>query len=102
MAEIGPNTRLRVSPFYEATIGEGVTAFSPYNNMLMPVSYGDADAEYDRLMNGVSQWDVSVERQVEIIGPDAARLVQLLSVRDLSKIEVGRANMCQCATIAAC
>ncbi|MDC0114507.1 glycine cleavage system protein T [Planktomarina temperata] len=90
MAEIGPNTRLRVSPFYEATIAEGVTAFSPYNNMLMPVSYGDADAEYARLMNGVSQWDVSVERQVEITGPDAASLVQLLSVRDLSKIEVGK------------
>jgi len=90
MAEIGPNTRLRVSPFYEATIQDGVTAFSPYNNMLMPVSYGDPDAEYDRLLNGVSQWDVSVERQVEIKGPDAANLVQLLSVRDLSDIKVGR------------
>ncbi|MFY0647654.1 glycine cleavage T C-terminal barrel domain-containing protein [Sulfitobacter geojensis] len=90
MAEIGPNTRLRVSPFYEATVAEGVTAFSPYNNMLMPVSYGDSDAEYNRLMSGVSQWDVSVERQVEIKGPDAAHLVQLLSVRDLSKIEVGK------------
>lgn len=90
MAEIGPNTRLRVSPFYEATIGEGVTAFSPYNNMLMPVSFGDPEAEYHRLMKGVSQWDVSVERQVEIKGPDAARLVQILSVRDLSNIEVGK------------
>ena len=46
--------------------------------------------EYDRLMNGVALWDVSVERQVEIIGPDAATLVQLLSVRDLSNIEVGK------------
>lgn len=90
MAEIGPNTRLRVSPFYAATISEGVTAFSPYNNMLMPVSFGDPDAEYDRLMTGVSQWDVSVERQVEIKGQDAAHLVQLLSVRDLSKIAVGK------------
>jgi len=90
MAEIGPNTRLRVSPFYEATISEGVAAFSPYNSMLMPVSFGNPDAEYERLMNGVSQWDVSVERQVEIKGPDAARLVQLLCVRDLSGIEVGK------------
>ncbi|MEL6467508.1 MAG: glycine cleavage T C-terminal barrel domain-containing protein [Pseudomonadota bacterium] len=90
MAEIGPNTRLRVSPFYEATIQDGVTAFSPYNNMLMPVSYGDPDGEYTRLLNGVSQWDVSVERQVEIKGPDAATLVQLLSVRDLSDIREGR------------
>ena len=46
--------------------------------------------EYDRLMNGVALWDVSVERQVEIIGPDAATLVQLLSARDLSNIEVGK------------
>ncbi|UWQ93029.1 glycine cleavage system protein T [Rhodobacteraceae bacterium M382] len=90
MAEIGPNTRLRVSPFYGATIQAGVTAFSPYNSMLMPVSYGDPDAEYDRLMTGVSQWDVSVERQVEIKGPDAGHLVQLMSVRDLSTIDVGK------------
>jgi aminomethyltransferase len=90
MAEIGPNTRLRVSPFYEATVQEGVTAFSPYNSMLMPVSFGHPDAEYDRLMNAVSQWDVGVQRQVEIKGPDAARLVQLMSVGDLSKIEVGK------------
>lgn len=90
MAEIGPNTRLRVSPFYEATIQEGVTAFSPYNSMLMPVSFGDPDAEYDRLMNGVAQWDVAVERQVEIKGPDAAQLVQILSVRDLSRLDVGK------------
>ena len=90
MAEIGPNTRLRVSPFYEATVQEGVTAFSPYNSMLMPVSYGDPEAEYNRLMNGVSLWDVSVERQVEIKGPDAAHLVQILSVRDLSGMEIGK------------
>ncbi|MEM8729227.1 MAG: glycine cleavage T C-terminal barrel domain-containing protein [Pseudomonadota bacterium] len=90
MAEISPNTRLRVSPFYEATVMEGVTSFSPYNKMLMPVSFGDPDAEYDRLLNGVAQWDVGVERQVEIKGPDAARLVQVLCVRDLSNIEVGK------------
>lgn len=88
MAEIGPNTRLRVSPFYEATQQEGVTAFSPYNRMLMPVSYGNPQAEYDRLMTGVAQWDVSVERQVRIKGPDAARLTQIVSVRDLSNIKV--------------
>ncbi|MEM9330809.1 MAG: glycine cleavage T C-terminal barrel domain-containing protein [Pseudomonadota bacterium] len=90
MAEISPNTRLRVSPFYEATLKEGVTSFSPYNRMLMPVSYGNPDAEYDRLINGVAQWDVAVERQVEVTGPDAARFVQILCVRDLSTIEVGK------------
>jgi len=90
MAEIGPNTRLRVSPYYEATINEGVTAFSPYNSMLMPVSYGNPMAEYRRLTTTVAQWDVSVQRQVEIRGPDAARLVQVLSVRDLSNCFIGQ------------
>ncbi len=90
MAEIGPNTRLRVSPFYEATLSEGVTAFSPYNSMLMPVSYGNPSAEYDRLINGVSLWDVGVERQVELNGPDAARLAQVLCARDISTCSVNQ------------
>jgi aminomethyltransferase len=90
MAEIGPNTRLRASPFYQATLEAGVTAFSPYNNMLMPVSYGDPEAEYDRLMNGVAQWDVSVERQVQITGPDAAKLVQTMCSRDLSRCAINQ------------
>ncbi len=84
MAQIGPNTRLRVSPFYEATVAEGVEAFSPYNRMLMPVSYGHPEAEYRRLKSSVSLWDVGVERQEQLQGPDAARLAQVLSVRDLS------------------
>lgn len=88
MAEIGPNTRLRVSPFHEATVQEGVTAFSPYNRMLMPVSYGDLIAEYQRLTTGVSLWDVGVQRQVQIEGPDAARFTQLLCARDLSGCEI--------------
>ena len=90
IAEIGPNTRLRPSPFYEATLAEGVTAFSPYNRMLMPVSFGDPVAEYERLTQGVALWDVGCERQVEITGPDAAKLVQVLCVRDLSQIKIGQ------------
>lgn len=90
MAEIGPNTRLRVSPYYDATIADGVTAFSPYNSMLMPVSYGDPAVEYTRLTTGVAQWDVSVQRQVRITGPDAARLTQVMSVRDLSQCLIGQ------------
>lgn len=98
MAEIGPNTRLRVSPYYEATLKDGVTAFTPYNSMLMPVSYGDPATEYLRLTTGVSQWDVSVQRQVRVTGPDAARLVQIMSVRDLSNCSIGQGKyvpMCE-------
>ncbi|MFT6933438.1 MAG: glycine cleavage system aminomethyltransferase T [Paracoccaceae bacterium] len=90
MPAITPSARVRPSPFYDATVAEGVTSFTSYNNMLMPTGYGDPDAEYWRLIDGVSQWDVSVERQVEMIGPDAGRLAQILCARDLSKCKVGQ------------
>ncbi len=87
---LAPSARLRPSPYHEATLAEGVTAFTAYNHMLMPTSYGDPEAEYWRLIEGVSQWDVAVERQVELRGPDAGRLAQILAPRDLSRCEVGR------------
>lgn len=96
MAEIGPNTRLRVSPFYEATVKEGVAAFSPYNRMLMPTSYGHPREEYDRLTKGVSLWDVAVERQVAIEGPDAERFTQMLCSRDLSGQKIGQGKYVAC------
>lgn len=82
--------RIRRSPFYEATIRDGVSHFTVYNKMLMPTSFGDLEAELYRLMNAVAMWDVAVERQVEVSGPDADRLVQRLSARDLSSMRVGQ------------
>lgn len=82
--------RIRRSAFFEATLEDGVTHFTVYNKMLMPLSFGDLAAEYDRLMNGVAMWDVAVERQVEISGPDAHALVQTLCARDLSNMKVGQ------------
>ena len=85
MLSVSPSARLRPSPFHEATLREGVTSVTVYNRMLMPTGYGKPDEEYWRLINGVSQWDVAVERQVQLRGPDAARLAQILAPRDLSK-----------------
>lgn len=90
MFGITPSARLRPSPFYEATLAEGVCAFTTYNHMLMPTSYGKPLEEYWRLINGVSQWDVAVERQVQLRGPDAGRLAQILAPRDLSACKVGQ------------
>lgn len=86
---ISPNPRVRCSPFYEATLAEGVTSFTTYNHMLMPTGYGDPLGEYWRLINGVSMWDVAVERQVEIIGPDAGKLAQALAPRQIGKQPIG-------------
>lgn len=101
MHHISPNTRLRVSPYYSETLKDGARSFTPYNNMLLPISYGDPQAEYDRLMTGVAMWDVSVQRQVRIRGRDAARLTRLLCVRDLSACEVAARCTRPCAITAA-
>jgi aminomethyltransferase len=87
---ITPSARLRPSPFYEATLREGVTAFTTYNHMLMPTSYGNPETEYWRIINGVSQWDVAVERQVQLKGRDAGRLAQILSPRNLANVKPGQ------------
>ena len=87
---ITPSARLRPSPFFEATLTEGVTAFTTYNHMLMPTSFGHPEEEYWRLINGVALWDVACERQVELTGPDAGRLAQILTARDLSRCTIGQ------------
>jgi aminomethyltransferase len=69
-----------------------MVAAGVYNRMIMPESYGDPEGEYWRLLNGVSQWDVACERQVELKGPDAGRLAQILSSRDLSHCSNGQAK----------
>ncbi|MGB3148804.1 MAG: glycine cleavage system protein T, partial [Paracoccaceae bacterium] len=90
MFSISPSARLRPSPFFEATQAEGVTSFTTYNHTLMPTSYGKPEEEYWRLINGVSQWDVACERQVQLRGPDAGRLAQILAPRDLSTCVAGQ------------
>ena len=87
---ITPSARLRPSPYFAATVAEGVCAFTTYNHMLLPTSYGKPLEEYWRLMKGVAQWDVAAERQVQLKGPDAGRLAQILAPRDLSKCQVGQ------------
>ncbi|TIO52156.1 MAG: glycine cleavage system protein T [Mesorhizobium sp.] len=85
-----PTVRVRPSPFFEAVVAEGMVAANVYNRMIMPTSFGDPEGEYWRLINGVSQWDVGVERQVQLKGPDAGRLAQILSPRDLSACKIGQ------------
>jgi len=62
--------RVRKSPFFDCTVADGVRHFTIYNQMYMPTGYSDPQAEYRRLLEGVSMWDVAAERQVEIKGRD--------------------------------
>jgi len=85
---IGPN--LRKSAYFDATVRDGVSSFSVYNHMLIPGNFGDPEGEYNRLINSVAMWDVAAQRQVQLEGPDAAKLVQILTPRNLSKTKIGQ------------
>ena len=83
-------SRIRKSPFFSASRRHGVAMYSVYNHMYHPRHYGDPVEEYWKLLNGVTLWDVGVERQVEITGPDAFAFTNMLVARDLAKCEVGQ------------
>jgi aminomethyltransferase len=82
MISIGP--RVRKSPYFDATMRWGAKAFTVYNHMYMATHYGDPVAEYWSLVNDVTLWDVSCQRQIVIRGPDARQFMELLTPRDLS------------------
>ena len=88
MIAIGP--RVRKSPYFDATLRYGAVAFTVYNHVYMPTSYGDNVRDYWSLVNDVTLWDVTCQRQIQISGPDAFRFIQFLTPRDMSKCDVGQ------------
>ena len=78
----------RKSPYFEATKRAGCKSWGLYNHMLLPTLYDDPVTEYRALLNDVTMWDVSVERCVEITGPDAFELTNLITCRDLTTCDV--------------
>ncbi len=78
----------RKSPFFEATRRAGCTAYDIYNHMYLPGYYDDPETEYWALNNAVTMWDVGVERTVQVAGPDADRLIDMITCRDLTKCAV--------------
>jgi glycine cleavage system aminomethyltransferase T len=81
-------SRIRKSPYFYASRKHGVQLYSVYNHTYHPRHYGDPVEEYWQLLNGVTLWDVGVEKQIEISGPDAFDFTQLLVARDLNKCAV--------------
>nr|WP_174822225.1 dimethylsulfoniopropionate demethylase [Ruegeria arenilitoris] len=75
--------RLRRTPFSDGVEAAGVKGYTVYNRMLLPTVFESVEADYRHLKTHVQVWDVSCERQVELRGPDAARLMQMLTPRDL-------------------
>jgi dimethylsulfoniopropionate demethylase len=82
--------RTRATPFTPRVEAAGVRGYTVYNHMLLPTAFRSLEEDYWHLKRHVQVWDVGCERQVEIAGPDAAHLVQMLTPRDLSKAIIGQ------------
>jgi len=87
------STRIRKSPFFHKSFNEeGAWRATTYNRMYHPRGLvkpdeGGTMAEHEALTNTVTLWDVAVERQIRVKGPDAARLVDYVVTRDATEIE---------------
>ena len=81
------STRVRKSPFWHLSHEAGCWRATVYNRIYHPRGYvrpedGGAMVEYDALVNRVTMWNVAVERQIRVKGPDACLLYTSPSPRD--------------------
>lgn len=82
--------RTRSTPFTSRVEALGVKAYTVYNHMLLPTCFTTVEDDYWHLCEHVQVWDVSCERQVEVRGPDAQKLIQLMTPRDISGAQRGQ------------
>ena len=83
--------RIRRTPYTDKVQSVGVRGFSVVNHMLLPKAFeASVEESYWHLREHVQIWDVSCQRQVEIRGKDAARLVQWMTPRNISAAKVGQ------------
>ena len=85
------STRVRKSPWWHMSKAAGCRAYTVYNHLYHPRAYiaeedGGLMEEYKYLTQHVSIWDVAVERQIQVKGPDAAAFVDYLITRDVNKV----------------
>ena len=88
------STRVRKSPFFHKSFVEnGAWRCTVYNRIYHPRGMvepedGGMMKEYDALVNRVTLWDVAVERQIRVKGPDAEALTNYVITRDATQIDV--------------
>ena len=85
-AYLTPSIRIRRTPFSSRVEQAGVKAYSVYNHMLLPQVFESIEEDYAHLKRAVQVWDVAAQRQVEVAGPDALRLVQMTTPRDITSM----------------
>ena len=91
---IAKSRRLRETPYTDRIESQGAAAYSVYNHMLLPAVFSSPEEDYFHLKQHVQIWDVSCERQVQIVGEDAAVLTQLMTCRNLKAAKTGKCYYC--------
>lgn len=86
------STRVRKSPYWHLSHEAGCWRATVYNRIYHPRGYvrpedGGAMVEYDALINHVTLWNVAVERQIQVKGPDAEAFVNYVITRDATRIK---------------
>ena len=87
------STRVRKSPYWHLAVEAGCWRATVYNRIYHPRGYvrpekGGAMVEYKAIKNHVTMWNVAVERQIRVKGPDALKFTNYVITRDASRIEV--------------
>ena len=83
--------RIRRTPFTSSVEKYGVTGFSVVNHTLLPKSFQNSiEEDYLHLQEYAQIWDVGCQRQVEIKGKDALKLIELMTPRSISGLKPGK------------
>ena len=89
------STRVRKSPFWHLSMKAGCWRATVYNRVYHPRGYvrpekGGAMVEYKAIKKHVTMWNVAVERQIRVKGPDAEKFTDYVITRDATKISTMR------------
>ena len=91
------STRVRKSPYWHLSMKAGCWRATIYNRVYHPRGYvkpedGGAMVEYEAIKKHVTMWNVAVERQIRVKGPDAEKFTDYVITRDATKISPMRAR----------
>ena len=91
------DTRIRKGPYWHLSQAAGCWCHSVYNRVYHPRAYikpedGGLMEEYKYLTEHVTMWNVAVERQIQVKGPDAEKFVDMVITRRASLVEVMKAR----------
>ena len=86
------STRVRKSPYWHLSHAAGCWRATVYNRVYHPRGYvrpedGGAAAEHEALTHHVTLWNVAVERQIRVKGPDAERFTDYVITRNAKRIK---------------